>query len=260
MTRLCDVLVLSRPLIGVDLETTSANPNSARIVEIGLEIFAPNREPREYRTLVDPECPIPEASTKKHGITDDMVKGAPKFRDLAANLKIGMVDCDFAGYNLGRFDLKVLLNEFRFAGHDWDYETARCLDSFRFWQEVEKRTLEDAIKRWCPEYLEEPLPVDGRTAHSALWDARAASRVIAAQIVQCGLPRDVQGLHDLINADNYDAEGKLRIAEDGSLIVNFGKHRGTPLADMDRGWLNWVMRSDFSDKVKLACQEALKSR
>jgi DNA polymerase-3 subunit epsilon len=258
--RLDQILTLERPLVGVDLETTGTDVRTNGIVEIALEIMVPGQEPQEYRTLINPLLRIPPEATAVHGITDAMVADAPTFRSLAANLHAGLSGCDFVGYNLMTFDLPMLEVEFERAAMRWSYEDARVLDGFRAWQVAEGRKLEDARKRWLDlEIQAEVLEFEGQ-AHSALYDVKVASRVVAAQVEQCDLPRDVQALHDLLWPDRYDAQGKLRWRPMGNvqtLAISFGEHRDKPLQKIPKGYLRWMLGKDFSPKVKAAVDRAL---
>jgi hypothetical protein len=118
------------------------------------------------------------------------------------------------------------------------------------WQIAEGRTLEHARARWIPEH-----ELDGQ-AHSALYDVKIASRVMAAQIEQTALPRDLQQLHNLMWADRYDTDGKLRW-RDGWLCIAFGEHRDKPLQKIPKSYLRWILGKDFSPKVKKAVALAL---
>ncbi len=275
--RLDQVLTLTRPLVGVDLETTGANVKTAGIVELALEIMVPGAEPDEYRTLVNPLMPIEPGATAVHGITDAMVQDAPTFRKLAANLAASLTDCDLAGYNAMTFDLPMLAIEFERAGFAWSYEHARVVDSFRLWQVAEGRTLSHAVERWLvpvadaadhggDSELERIL--EESEAHSALWDIRVATRVAAAQLTACPqLPRDLDELHKLQWPDRYDADGKLRFDNLGDLCLNFGELKGVPLHRaalmVDKrgrtgGYLRWMLGADFSAKVKDALARSLR--
>ena len=79
------------------------------------------------------------------------------------------------------------------------------------------------------------------------------------------LPRTVGGLHDWLNPNDpnrIDADGKL-VWHDDVATVTFGEQAGTSLADLaasDRGFLEWVLRKDFSDEVKAIVRDALAGR
>jgi len=259
MTTLPDVLPLDRPMLGCDLETTGVNRATARIIEVGFEIMRPGFETKEYRTLVNPGVPIPAEATAINHITDDMVKDAPTFEQLADNLLLGMVGCDYCGYNV-RFDLGIFDAEFKRSGCRWTYEGARVIDGFRLWQIAEGRTLTHAVERWlkggdpCVGHGE----VADESAHTALWDVKMSTRIIAAQLRQCPqLPRDVQQLHDLCAPGWYDHEGKLQW-RNGELCFTFGEHREKPLRSVPKGYLSWVAGKDFNNTVKSACRNAMR--
>lgn len=266
--RLHEVLRLDRPLIGIDLETTGVKPETSGIVELALEIMVPGREPKEYRTLVNPLMVIPPEATAIHHITNEMVADAPTFAQLADNLLKGLSGCDYAGYNV-KFDLRQLSAEFRRAGKSWTSKGARVIDGFRLWQIAEGRTLAHAVDHWLKgsaqvddQAIIDELGPDG--AHTALWDIKMSTRIIAAQLRGCqSLPRDLQQLHDLCwpNEDEwYDDDGKLRWNKDGQLYMSFGKHKDEPLQRVPKSYLAYMIKCDFSEPVKHAWREAVEGR
>lgn len=68
-----------------DTETTGLDPTTDRIVQLAAVRIVNGRRLRSevFDTLVDPQCPIPPLSTQVHGITDDMVQGAPTIQQVA---------------------------------------------------------------------------------------------------------------------------------------------------------------------------------
>ena len=257
MTTLPDVLQIDQTLIGLDLETTGTNVQQSRIVEIGLQIMVPGEPVREWHSLVNPGVAIPHEATTCHGITDEQIASAPRFPDIADNLLKGFIDADYVGYNL-RFDLRILAAEFDRYNYVWSYESARLLDGYRVWQIVEARTLEDAVERW----LGHPLDFRGEDRdrlHGAMFDTRHSTLVLASQLVQCEqVPRTVQEIHDLCWPGWFDQEGKLRW-RNGELCFTFGANRDQPLRLVRRSYLSWIIRNEFSDKVKDTCRDALLS-
>ena len=69
------LLNLTRPLIVFDCETTGVDVKNDRIVEIGFQVWTTEGLQKEYRTLVNPDVPIPQSAIDAHGITDEMIQG-----------------------------------------------------------------------------------------------------------------------------------------------------------------------------------------
>jgi len=67
----------------VDVETTGAKTPPGRVTEIGAYRVSRGRIVAEFQTLVNPETIIPPFIVQLTGITNEMVKGAPIFADVA---------------------------------------------------------------------------------------------------------------------------------------------------------------------------------
>ncbi len=127
------MLQLKKPLAFIDLETTGINLGTDRIVEIAIVKILTDGTRSIKRKLINPEMPIPKASSDVHGITDDMVKDAPAFKQVAHELKQMLDGCDLAGYNSNRFDIPLLMEEFLRAQVDFDMKNRKLLDGNGFW-------------------------------------------------------------------------------------------------------------------------------
>ena len=71
--------------IVVDVETTGAKTPSCRIMEIGAYRVSRGEIVAEFQTLVNPEMKIPPFIVGLTGITDEMVRVAPVFSEVAAD-------------------------------------------------------------------------------------------------------------------------------------------------------------------------------
>ena len=121
-------LQLVRPIAFLDLETTGVNLSTDRIVEIAIIKILPDGSRQAKRKLLNPQMPIPAVTTAIHGITDEMVKDAPTFKQAGNELKQFIENCDMGGYNSNRFDIPMLMEEFLRAGMDVDLSARRMVD------------------------------------------------------------------------------------------------------------------------------------
>jgi DNA polymerase III epsilon subunit-like protein len=62
----------------IDVETTGFSATRDRIVEVACALIDGERIVGRWATLVDPGIAIPAYATAVHGITDEMVSGAPR--------------------------------------------------------------------------------------------------------------------------------------------------------------------------------------
>ncbi len=142
-------LVLSRPLAFIDLETTGTDVQTDRIVEIGvLKVFPDGRKDARCRRI-NPGIPIPESATAIHGITDSDVAGEPTFEVVALRLLKFLDGCDLCGFNLKRFDLKLLIAEFNRIGCDFPRDGRSIIDPLEIYHDRERRDLSTAVQFYC---------------------------------------------------------------------------------------------------------------
>lgn len=104
--------MLDSPLVFVDLETTGANPAFDRIIEVGIVKVTAGQLEYEWSSLVDPGESIPPVIQGFTGITNDMVRGAPSFADIADEVFARIEGSLFIAHN-ARFDYGFLKNEFK---------------------------------------------------------------------------------------------------------------------------------------------------
>jgi DNA polymerase III subunit epsilon len=253
---LATVLHLERPLAVLDVETTGTNPEQDRIVQIAVTIHYPAKDPIPWSGYVNPIIPIPPESTAVHHIDAATVKDAPTFRTMAPKLAKALTGVDFCGYNV-TFDLKTIFIEMKRAGVPWSYEGAAIIDAFRIFQILEPRSLEAAHVKYCGAAFE--------GAHGAAADVAATEAVLDGQLRMYpnDIPRDVKRLAEYCwpkDPNTVDASGKFAW-KNGEAIVAFGKKfYGTPLRQVDKGFLQWMIDNDFPADAKFVAAEALEGR
>jgi DNA polymerase-3 subunit epsilon len=235
------MLQLIKPLAVIDLETTGMNLSTDRIIEIAIVKIMPDGKKLVKRKLLNPEMPISAASSDIHGITNEMVKDAPTFRQAANEIRQFIDNSDLAGYNSNRFDIPILVEEFLRVSLEFDFKQRKLIDVQKIFHSMEQRTLTAAYKFYCNGILE--------NAHSAEADASATWEVLQSQVErypQLGLTVDT--ILKCIGEENTVDFARRMIMENGREIFNFGKHKGRAVTDVLKSepqYYDWMMKGDF---------------
>jgi DNA polymerase-3 subunit epsilon len=102
----------------VDIETSGGSWQRDRITEIAIYIHNGNGITNEFKSLVNPEAPIPYYITRLTGITNEMVAKAPKFYEIAREVVLLTEGCVFVAHN-APFDYRFVQAEFKRLGYDY---------------------------------------------------------------------------------------------------------------------------------------------
>jgi len=236
------MLQLTRPIAFIDLETTGVSLSTDRIVEIAVIKMLPDGSRQVKRKLLNPQIPIPKATSDIHGITDEMVKDAPTFKQAANEIKVFIEGCDLGGYNSNRFDIPILMEEFLRAGIEVDLSKRKMVDVQHIFYTMEPRTLTAAYKFFCEKEL-----VD---AHSAEADVSATIDVFLAQLKKYqNLGNTVESVLSAIGEEKIvDYARRFGFDDKGVEIFNFGKYKGRSVAQVLKAepqYYDWMMRGDF---------------
>ena len=273
-------LNLTKPLVVFDLETTGLDLVKDRIIQLSFIKVFPSGAEERGNYLINPECYIMPEITQLTGISNEDVKDAPTFKQLASKLSEQFTGCDFAGFNSNHFDIPLLAEEFLRAGIDFDFSKCRCIDAQTIFHKMERRNLAAAYKFYCGRKMEEDF-----TAHRADEDTEATWRILQAELDYYTeehqralgedpegrtLQNDVQMLADFSRVNNNvdfagrivwgeakDAKGNTILDKDGKPVMteyfNFGKHKGKTVADVlrfDPGYYAWILGGDFTYNTK----------
>lgn len=240
------MLQLTKPLAFIDLETTGVNLGTDRIIEIAIVKILVDGTRTTKRKLINPGIPIPAASSEIHGITDDMVKEAPSFKQVAQELKQMLDGCDLGGYNSNRFDIPLLMEEFLRAEVDFDMKGRKMLDVQQIFYKMEPRTLGAAYQFYCGKTLE--------GAHSAAIDASATYEILESQLERYPvLGNTIDTVLKQIGEEVIVDFARRFVMENGVEVFNFGKFKGRPVAEVLKAepqYYDWMMRGDFPQHTK----------
>lgn len=159
------------PFVALDVETTGLDPASNRVIELALVPFNMPDEPKPFSQLFSVGEPLSSEITQITGISDDMLKGQPIFKEcLDEYLRLLRKSAFVVAYN-AKFDRPFLESEM--ARIDRALPELPWVDPFVFVCELDRfkrgKKLSDAAKRWG---------VNLENAHRALADAQAAGQLM----------------------------------------------------------------------------------
>lgn len=248
-------LNLKRPIAFFDLETTGLNTSHDRIVEMSVLKINVNGEEEQREWLFNPEMPISAESTSVHGYTNEMVADKPTFREKAKEIAQFIGNADLAGYNILKFDLPLLVEEFLRVDYDFDLKDRSFIDVMNIFMKMEPRTLKGAYRFFCHAELE--------GAHGAIADTRATYDVLCAMLDRYqgvdyedargnrsqGPTNDMKQLAEFsAHHKNADLSGQIIFDEEGKEVFMFGKYKGQRVEDIFRKeppYYDWIMKNDF---------------
>lgn len=155
----------------VDVETTGGAPGAGgRVIEIAIVEVADGRVVDEFVSLVDPGCGVPRFISRLTGITDPMLRGAPRFGELSEEVRRRLEGRVFVAHN-ATFDWRFVSEEMRRARQVVPEGPRLCTVHLvrRTLPGLRRRGL-DSVARYYD------VPIDGR--HRAGGDARATAEIL----------------------------------------------------------------------------------
>ncbi len=175
-----------------DLETTGAKCPPCRVTEIGAYRVEKGKITNQFHTLVNPETPIPIFITQLTGITDSMVRNAPKFREIAGDFLEFIGDAVLVAHN-SPFDMRFLNHEIGMI-----YDGYKVANPHLCTVQLSRR-LVPHIENHKLNTVAEYFRVDLVNHHRALHDAHATAKIFVNLLNQLN---DL-GVSDLATARKF---------------------------------------------------------
>lgn len=153
----------------VDVETTGGRAGHHRVTEIGAVKVRDGKVIDEWQTLLNPERSIPPFITRLTGISQDMVKDAPLFTDVADSFANFMESAIFVAHNVN-FDYGFMSFEFKQTGRSFKHPKLCTVSTMRKHYPGYRSY---SLKNLCAEF-----GIDLNSHHRALCDAKAAAELL----------------------------------------------------------------------------------
>lgn len=162
--------------IVLDTETTGKKTQDKhKIVEFGaVEIIDRKITGKTLHFYINPERDIPEEVIKIHGITNEKVKDAPIFKDVADQIIEFVKGAEILAHNAD-FDTKFLNHELEIAGRGklWSY-TQKVTDTLFLSRSLNPKDRKHSLDALCQKY---EVDNSNREFHGALLDSQLLSEV-----------------------------------------------------------------------------------
>jgi DNA polymerase III subunit epsilon len=253
-------LNLTKPIVFIDLETTGLSVTADRIIEICMIRIIPEGKSEMITQRINPTIPISEEAFQTHGISNADVKNQPVFSDLASSFSKFIGNADMAGYNVIKFDIPMLVEEFLRAGIDFDLKNRKFVDVQNIFHKMEPRNLAAAYKFYCNKDL--------RNAHSAEADTIATYEILKCQLemyketpfedkegnISYPIKNDIASLSAFsYHTRNVDLVGHIIFNEKDEEVFNFGKYKGKTVENVflqEPQYYDWMMKGQFPFSTK----------
>jgi len=214
-----------------DTETTGVKSGTDLIIE--LAAYDPERD-KTFCSFINPGRPIPPESTAISHITDDMVKDAPPFKEVAPRfVEFCSGNTLLIAHNNDAFD-KLFL-EAEFARSSLPFPDWKFLDSLKW-----ARKYRNDLPRHSLQFLREAYGIASNQAHRALDDVMVLYQVFSRMI------DDLQ-LHTVLD---------LLSTMPALVRMPFGKHSGKPLSDVPKDYVRWLVEKGALDGPENAALKA----
>jgi len=172
-----DQPLASERIVVFDTETTGLSPTLDHVIEIAALALENGAETGRFESLIDPGVPIPPELTAIHRITDEMVRGQPRFAQVARRFLDFAGDSILAAHN-AVYDVSMMMPPLVAAG--LRPAGNPVLDTCR----LARRLVQ------APNYqlgtVARTLSIEMPVSHRAMADAEACAGVLRALLARMG--------------------------------------------------------------------------
>ena len=249
---------INKPLVFFDIESTGLDITKDKIIEITILKLSISGRKNSFTFRINPEIPIPSENSKIHGIYDKDVKNSPSFKKVGNKIKKLLYKCDLVGFNILKFDLPILIEEFKNNKISFSINNINIIDVQKLYHLMEKRNLSSAYKFYCNKTL--------KHSHSSFSDTMATYEIFLNQLKKYDnqevfdlkgnkmgkISKNLNKINNTLNNNMIDLEGRF-IMDNDDPVFNFGKYKGKKIKEIlkkNPGYFNWIIKGKFSNDTK----------
>jgi DNA polymerase-3 subunit epsilon len=222
----------------LDCETTGLDAKADRVIEVAVAKFSFGQVIDAYESLINPECPIPDASIAIHHIKPEMILNKPTIEQVLPNL-LKLIDQHVIIGHGVEFDVQLLIQAAERHKIPCHLGTNRTIDTLRLarlYGESPVNSLES---------LRMHFNIENEGAH------RAMSDVIVNREVFKRLCHRFNTIHQVFEALKKPIMMK---------VMPLGKHKGRPFKDVPLQYLQWMAHKEFDQDLLYTVRSELNRR
>lgn len=224
--------------ICLDCETTGLDPKTDRIIEIAVCKFTFDKIDETYETLIDPGIPIPESTIEIHHISDDMVMGKPKAKDVLPKVLQIVSDHIIVGHGI-QLDIQFIEQECIRASIPCKIMNNPFFDTLRM----------------ARLYGQSPVNSLERLRHHFNIAEEGAHRAMSDVIVNIEVFKYLTGEFKTVQELQKRLDKPILLK-----VMPLGKHKGRPFTDIPLEYLQWAANKDFDQDLLFSIRSELKAR
>lgn len=152
----------------VDIETTGLSPHFHKITELAAVRIENGEVKESFQTLINPQVPISSEISRITGITNEMVRNAPRLNEVLPLFLEFLGDDVFVAHN-APFDYKFLQNHCSKHGKQFSPE---CLCTRNLANHILPNLYSKKLSALC-----QVFKIENLQAHRALEDAKATAQI-----------------------------------------------------------------------------------
>ena len=208
-------MTFDQEFVAFDLETTGLSSRTDRIIEIGAVILKNGQEMDRFQTFVDPERDLDRKIVELTGISDEMLKGAPKIEEVLPKFLEFVGDRILVAHN-SDFDTGFIRAECQRQGLPYTFTAADTL--------ILSQNLLPQLNKFKLDIVSNALSLPEFNHHRAGDDAMTCGLIFARLAQQL----EEMGVHSLqqINPEMTKLRSKGRIGDRHARhIIIFAKNQ-----------------------------------
>ncbi|ADI39047.1 DNA polymerase III epsilon chain [Waddlia chondrophila 2032/99] len=222
----------------LDCETTGLDPKEDRVIEVACVAFTLEEKLDAFETLIDPERDIPETSIAIHHITQKMVAGKPKVKEVLPKVLDFVGSHIIVGHGI-QFDIEAISHSCDRAGISKNLRDNPFIDTLRMARLYGESPINSL------EHLRKHFNIESEIAHRAMSDVMVNIEVFKQLL---------KGYSSLKQLNKILAK-PIMLKE-----MPLGKHKGRPFKEIPVQYLRWAAHQDFDQDLLFSIRSELKRR